>query len=608
MNRTHCLMRRAAAICIFKYLFEISMEFTKIHTIVKKLLKCFEYNDAIFLAERSIAEGDNSSTIFYYLALAHEHIGKPEKSLQILNNMKICTPASNYLHLKLLYKSKKHAEIQAFIYTRLEINSNNQISAVIKNHFAEYSGSAIKILAQSQRVLGNTEICKEMLHLSLSLNPFLWSSVEILCHMRDPPDFSNILQWSSDSTFDIIQLSPKEALLKANSDFSIRNQSNLSSEILESPSRLRSTPLFPSRRKNIDCDTRKAKVSKGNFTNEIENSIINKPHPKNFDQTLILEAYSSIGNVLILSENYLPNIHEQILQLPEKHRDNSYINSLIGAVLFHQQSFNDAQQYFDRVISTDSYWTKHMDECSSNLWQLKNISKLEHLVDQLSFNCPLDPELDPYNPYPYTLMAQELHVTNGNSSETTLKNVIHLDPLHYPAWYFLGRMKAQQQKYSEAIKYLCFSSEINPNNTLILTLISYCFSKDKKFSKALETIERAINIEPDNLLLKYEHAVILFDKGMFIECITELKQILNVNRYDSAVLLLTSKCYYSMDMLNEASEYASRVINQNKANPFAETEARDLLKMIGLYQSADTASISKSPIKDQVMNLITNIL
>uniref|UniRef100_A0A6B2G4H3 Cell division cycle protein 27 homolog n=1 Tax=Myxobolus squamalis TaxID=59785 RepID=A0A6B2G4H3_MYXSQ len=274
-----------------------------------------------------------------------------------------------------------------------------------------------------------------------------------------------------------------------------------------------------------------------------------------------------------------------------------------------------------------------MDECSSNLWQLNDVNKLEHLVETLSSMCPLDSEtwiaagnleslkkrhqkavsffkraryIDPFNPYPHTLISQELHITDGNFQESVLKGVIHMDSFHYQAWYFLGRIKAQQQKFDEALTYLRYSSDINPRNTVILSLIAYCFLKNKKYKNSLEIIQKAIDIDSENLLLKFECATIFFEMNNFRECLKNLEPLLKACRFDCGVNLLAAKTYYALEMLPESVESASKIINQNKANPFAELEAKELLKSIGLYQNSQSSRINNLP-TSPIMNEIAEI-
>lgn len=586
------------------------MDLKKLQKILKHLIKSFEYEDAIFLAERCIAEGDTSPRTLYHLALSYEHIGKSEKALNILQNIPTKTQELNFLYCRLLFKNKRYSQIQTFVASRMESDATSRTNLAIKTLFGKYSGPALKILAQVHRYTGDMDKYVSLLHACLEHEPFLWSSVEQLCHMRSPPDFSTVIRWPSTVNHWKTSVSDSSS---QKTDSSETYGLLCTPESPRSPSRvLRSTPVVSTRRKISAIDSPKPKISK------LHSPAAEREPPSDLDsdsfECRVVKAYRAVGTFLAGCENLATDIRVQVSALPVAHRHSNYVTACLGAAMFHQ-THNEAEIYFRKVFAEDPYWTKHLDVYSSQLWQMNDQTKLQHLVSKLTSVSPLASEtwiaagnleslrkqpskaisyfvrahmVDPLNPYTFTLHASEQLESNCNAvAESLLLRVVHIDPYHYQGWYLLGRIKADNHNYTEAVKMLNRALEANPLNVHLHSFIIHCLRRDNKLTEALQAVELALTLLPSNHWFLLNKGMVLFKLKRFQDSLTVVQQLLNVCRFDNAVLLLATEVYGALKMEKEAIECASLVISHNRANPVADHRARELLKTFGLSRTVD---------------------
>ncbi|KII69101.1 hypothetical protein RF11_04216 [Thelohanellus kitauei] len=108
----------------------------------------------------------------------------------------------------------------------------------------------------------------------------------------------------------------------------------------------------------------------------------------------VMEAYKSIGKLVEKAKTYSFDTFDVYETLPDNHRNTCYVRATIASTYFHIQNFvmvfikiDQAQKHFDWVIDEDPSF--YMDECSSNLWQLKHKERLRCLFENLFKNCPL---------------------------------------------------------------------------------------------------------------------------------------------------------------------------------------------------------------------------
>uniref|UniRef100_A0AAX7TIP0 Cell division cycle protein 27 homolog n=1 Tax=Astatotilapia calliptera TaxID=8154 RepID=A0AAX7TIP0_ASTCA len=142
---------------------------------VWQALNHYAYLDAVFLAERLYAEV-RSEEALYLLATCYYRSGKPYKAYRLLKAHSCSTPQVRFLLAKCCVELSKLAEGEQVLIGGV-LNKQKRCSAD----------------SPTDRVAKGAECFQR----SLTLNPFLWSPFQNLCHLGEKPDPDQVFRLSS---------------------------------------------------------------------------------------------------------------------------------------------------------------------------------------------------------------------------------------------------------------------------------------------------------------------------------------------------------------------------------------------------------------------------
>lgn len=144
----------------------------------------YNYSDAAFLSERLYAEVSSPEAL-YLLGSSYYLMRKPWKAYMALSCKKVLSPDCRYLLAKCCLELNKLNEAELALTKHLDLKKEvNEI----KEDFGEVASFALNILGL---VCSNTERKEQAVYCfkeSLQLNPFLWSSFQMLCELGDTTD------------------------------------------------------------------------------------------------------------------------------------------------------------------------------------------------------------------------------------------------------------------------------------------------------------------------------------------------------------------------------------------------------------------------------------
>ena len=156
----------------------------------------------------------------------------------------------------------------------------------------------------------------------------------------------------------------------------------------------------------------------------------------------------------------------------------------------------------------------------------------------------------------------------------------------------LGKIFLTQFDFDSAEKTFKKAKDINPKDVAILSGFAEALEKSEKNQEALDTLEEALNMEPENLDLLKQYAGTLLSAKDYDEAFRKIDTLYKDNEYDVQVLDLYGQYYACMDddestnyyhekikqvdksykqyLLSTAKRY-SQIGNKSKAESFAKT-------------------------------------
>ncbi|KAM9044879.1 cell division cycle protein 27 homolog isoform 9-T9 [Megaptera novaeangliae] len=230
--------------------------------------------------------------------------------------------------------------------------------------------------------------------------------------------------------------------------------------------------------------------------------------------------------------------------LPSHHYNTGWVLCQIGRAYFELSEYMQAERIFSEVRRIENYRVEGMEIYSTTLWHLQKDVALSVLSKDLTDMDKNSPEawcaagncfslqrehdiaikffqraiqVDPNYAYAYTLLGHEFVLTEElDKALACFRNAIRVNPRHYNAWYGLGMIYYKQEKFSLAEMHFQKALDINPQSSVLLCHIGvdlYFLQVQhalKKSEKALDTLNKAIVIDPKNPLCKFHRASVLF--------------------------------------------------------------------------------------------------
>ncbi|XP_041986615.1 cell division cycle protein 27 homolog [Aricia agestis] len=168
-----------------------------IQVIVWDCLNNYEYDNAIFLAERLHAEVSSEETAFL-LGTCYYRAGRINETFYLLHNITLTLPQARYLLAKCSVDLKSYKDAEAVLGTNLDI---------VASEFGEQAPYALQLLAKIYNITERRSKAAEAHRKALSLNPFMWKSFSQLCNMGEKVDPHQVFQINnSEFTFGVSTL------------------------------------------------------------------------------------------------------------------------------------------------------------------------------------------------------------------------------------------------------------------------------------------------------------------------------------------------------------------------------------------------------------------
>jgi len=285
----------------------------------------------------------------------------------------------------------------------------------------------------------------------------------------------------------------------------------------------------------------------------------------------LLNLLSVLGQAALAIGQFKCEHAINILQkLPKKHYQSGYVLCAVGRAYFELGRYDEAVNFFEEARRREPYILKGMEFYSTALWHLQREVKLSSLAQELidydrnapqtwcvSGNCfSLQKEhetaikflqraiqIDVDFAYAYTLLGHEFVLTEEmDNAMACFRNAIRIDNRHYNAFYGIGMIFYKQEKFKMAEIHYRKALNISPNPVLLchLAVVQHA---NKKSDLALQTLNKAIEMDPKNALCKFHRASIKFSMDDYDSALSELEDLKQIVPKESLVYFLIGKVY-----------------------------------------------------------------
>lgn len=191
----------------------------------------------------------------------------------------------------------------------------------------------------------------------------------------------------------------------------------------------------------------------------------------------------------------------------------------LGRNAYARENYEEAIRQYDNVLKMyDEYSSGYAFRGESYMKLGKYLEAVNDFIKALS----IDSDAKAYY-YLFTFPADRMPLVISKLKAMTVKK-----PHDAEWWFYLGQIYHVNKKYAEAVDAYrkVFDIDGNPD---ILDLISECYSETGNYAKALEYINQAVDMDPDNIDLISTKADILGDSGDVEGAIAEWTEYIERN-------------------------------------------------------------------------------
>ncbi|KAI8910285.1 hypothetical protein EDD86DRAFT_205012 [Gorgonomyces haynaldii] len=487
---------------------------------IQQALEWFNYDSAVFLAERLVATDDTHTNV-YWLAKALYSKGEILRCLHVLDPTQNHYP-SLFLYAKACLDLDKLLEGEAIVQRLVQLELGQTELA-----------NCYYILSQFNSRLNRFDLVIEYLTKTVELDPFHWAAFRDLCDLGQQPkvDF-------------LAETGPREVRKekpKTNpKPFSVANR----------------------KRTRTDASLEDKKVEKQGVG---LNQVIQQ----------IYQAYS------YLKANKHKLLQETVKKMPYQHQESALVQSMLAKSYFETGNYTDAEAVFRKIRRTDVYRAEDMDLYGTCLWHLKKAVDISHLAKEMQQFAPNRPETcvvlgnyhalnqehesaiasfkkaienHPHFYYGHTLLGHEyFNAEDLENAMKSYKQAYKINPRHYNAIYGIGMVHLKEEKLQLAEYHFRRALEISPYNTVLLASIGMCLEKiPNRVMEALEIYEKAIKLAPHHEQFKISKAQILHSLSKHLDAIKILEKLIQFSKPNSQVYFLLGKCYAATGRVKDA--------------------------------------------------------
>ncbi|VDK42705.1 unnamed protein product [Anisakis simplex] len=318
----------------------------------------------------------------------------------------------------------------------------------------------------------------------------------------------------------------------------------------------RTTPVVTSDSKRSECET----------CNHCTTSLTLNPFSVADTQSKS-SVWSDDMSLLFLTKKVL----ERVNSMPARFAETPLVRELAARAYLERLEYNKSRELLESLHKQFPYRVSGMEVLSTVLWHSQESRQLSLLASELTESARANPEtwcvagncfsvqkqpdiaiecferaisLNPRFAYAYSLLGHELLDTDQLEKATSaFRRAVLLCPIDYRAWFGLGLMHFKRECLHLARSYLVRAVHINPYNSVVLCQLSVIEQALHNDLAAMDLLQRALKITPENAACRFYRARLLYEKHEYEKCRDELNELKLYAHDEAQVFFLLGRVY-----------------------------------------------------------------
>ncbi|VDM93275.1 unnamed protein product, partial [Onchocerca ochengi] len=266
--------------------------------------------------------------------------------------------------------------------------------------------------------------------------------------------------------------------------------------------------------------------------------------------------------------------------MPEKCKKFALARELLARAYLEKLDYTKAAEILEELHREFPHRVAGMEILSTALWHAQDVRRLSVLAMQITEECRSCPEgwcvagncfsvqkqhdtaiecferavtINTRFPYAYTLLGHELLDSDHQSkaaaafrqdfSFSKFWRALLLCPTDYRAWFGLGLLHFKKEQVNLARVHLSRAVAINPFNSVLLCQLSVVEQALHNNDTAMELLQNALKISPDNAACRFYRARLLYEMHEYAQCLEELNDLKLIAHDEAQVFFLLGRVH-----------------------------------------------------------------
>ena len=246
--------------------------------------------------------------------------------------------------------------------------------------------------------------------------------------------------------------------------------------------------------------------------------------------------------------------------------------------------FDKAEEYSDKCLQLGegsvslrikAECLKEKGEYSAAVPYLRKKYKISHSIEN---------KLKTLTLLIYCIMYSEY----ADKTERYIKFAFKNFPKDYHLYYVAASYYESEEQYDKAINIYTEMLNLSDNAGDTYASISYCYSQQGLYDRALHFANKSIEKNPENAYGHYRKGRVLAAMKVFDEAIKSFESSIEYNRSDIDSFQWISYCYSMLNNYEKSLEYANRAILLDKTDCYSYFRKAWAYQELGRYKEALT--------------------
>ncbi|MCR5763911.1 MAG: tetratricopeptide repeat protein [Treponema sp.] len=265
--------------------------------------------------------------------------------------------------------------------------------------------------------------------------------------------------------------------------------------------------------------------------------------PENFaDDTDLLVLKAS----LLISDNQLNNAKSICIDLNKKNPSDSTVIELLAYIAKLQGDTGNQNKYLKTLLAEDQYNVTANVEMAQNMFENKNYKQARLYYQKALVRDPENEDvLFGLGRADYFLGGKD--PSKDKEAEATFKKILEKNPDYAPAYSYLGKIAAADNRYKVASDYVRQAIDIDDTNYNYFIDYGMYESNLGHFDTAIQSWTDAISLQPEYFLAYAYRAGIYDEQNQVEKAVADYKSVVKYNpnyyfAYESLGILSLKKC------------------------------------------------------------------